>query len=429
MRTAAFAALDCRPHDRLGNRQHEADVARRMPPRVVAARARHSDARRPLTQLQDRVEAGLEPLLFTRQAGAILHRLLELLLQQVRILFAIDAEGQQEQPLFVGDLAVVDLPERDLLLVCPGGSPRPASEHEQVGQRISTEPVGTVQPGCHLAGGVKTGKRGRSGLGLDSKPAHRVVDSRRHLHRFLCDVDVGQPQELLVHRRQLFLDRRGAQVGDIEESTPMLRAAPRLDFLVDRPGHHVAGGELLLLRVVLEHEPLAIAVLQIAAFTPDRLGDQDAANPGRPDHAGRMELHHLRIEHLRPGVEAHGDAVAGAFPGVRGDFEDPAPAAGRQDDGLRSKGDEAAVDPVIAEGADHAVSLLEQSGQSDLHVDLDAELHHPVLQAADHFQPGAVAHVAQPSIGMRPKGALHNPPVGRAVEDRAVGLEFVDPVG
>jgi len=43
-------------------------------------------------QLEDAIEAGLERLFFTCQAGAVLHRLLKLLLQQVRILFAVAAE-------------------------------------------------------------------------------------------------------------------------------------------------------------------------------------------------------------------------------------------------------------------------------------------------------------------------------------------------
>ena len=208
----------------------------------------------------------------------------------------------------------------------------------------------------------------------------------------------------------------------------MLGAPACLDFLVDRSRHHVARGELFLFRVVLEHEPLALGILQIAALAADRLGDQDAAHPGWPDHAGRMELHHFRVEHLGPGVEAYGDAVAGAFPGVRGDLEDAAPAAGRQDDSLRAEGHEAPVDPVVADGAHHPLAILQQAGERHLHVYLDAELDHAILQAADHLQAGAIAHVAETPVRMRAKSALQDAAVRRPVEDRAVSLQLVHPV-
>ena len=141
-----------------------------------------------------------------------------------------------------------------------------------------------------------------------------------------------------------------------------------------------------------------------------------------------MELDHLGVEDLGAGVEAHADAVPGSLPGIRGDFVKTTPAAGRHDDGLGPDGDEGAVNPVVAKGADDPVTVLEQPGQRDLHMDLDAELDNAVLETADHFQPGAITDVAQSPVRVGAEGALQHSTVGGPIEDRAVGLELVDAV-
>ena len=75
-----LTTLDGRADDRLGNGQHETEVAGRMPSRVVAARAGYPDAGGPLPQLEDGVQTALETLLVAGQPRVLLHRLLELLL-------------------------------------------------------------------------------------------------------------------------------------------------------------------------------------------------------------------------------------------------------------------------------------------------------------------------------------------------------------
>src|ERR1700674_1462462 len=170
---------------------------------------------------------------------------------------------------------------------------------------------------------------------------------------------------------------------------------------------------------------MTLAVGQIAALATDGLGHQDPADPGRPDHPGGMELDHLRIEDLRPRLETHPDPVAGALPRARRDFINTAPTAGRHDHGFGLEGDEAPVNPVVAEGADHAVPLFQQPGERDLHVHLDAELDDAILQTADHFEPGAITDVAEPAVRMSAEGPLQDAAIGRPVEDRPVGLELV----
>src|ERR1700694_5305918 len=97
------------------------------------------DPGRPLAQLEDLVEAGLEGFLVTGQAGALLHRLLKLLLQQVGILFAGADKRQQQKLLLVSDLALVDRAEPNVALVCGRRGAGAASEDEQIRQRVSAQ--------------------------------------------------------------------------------------------------------------------------------------------------------------------------------------------------------------------------------------------------------------------------------------------------
>jgi hypothetical protein len=143
---------------------------------------------------------------------------------------------------------------------------------------------------------------------------------------------------------------------------------------------------------------------------------------------GGMELDHLGIEDLRPGVEPHADPITGALPGIRRDFVNAAPAAGRHDHRLAPEGDEATVNAVVAEGAHHPVAVLQQPGQCHFHMDLDAQLDDAILQAADHLQAGAITDMAQAPIRMGAKCPLQNPTVGRPVEDGPVGLQLVDAI-
>ena len=96
----------------------------------------------------------------------------------------------------------------------------------------------------------------------------------------------------------------------------------------------VGGLAPVVLRDVVEHEPPALAVAQDAAFAAHALGHQDAADAGRPDHAGGMELHELHVLQRGAGVVGQRLAVTGVFPAVAGDRVRPADAAGREHDGL-----------------------------------------------------------------------------------------------
>ena len=72
-----------------------------------------------------------------------------------------------------------------------------------------------------------------------------------------------------------------------------------------------------------------------AAFAAHAFGDENPHDAGRPDHAGRMELHELHVDQFRAGMIGQRLAVAGVFPGIAGDFVGSADAAGRQHDRFR----------------------------------------------------------------------------------------------
>ncbi|GAA3047029.1 hypothetical protein GCM10020000_28850 [Streptomyces olivoverticillatus] len=215
-------------------------------------------------------------------------------------------------------------------------------------------------PPSHLSGREQAGHPGRGGgVRVDLDAAHHVVAGGAHLHGLGGDVDVRELLELVVHRGQLAPDLLGGHPGgDVQEHPAVRGAAPGLDLGVDGAGHLVAREQLgraavvvgvgvpavalvlglgVLLpedvRDVVEHEPLALAVAQHPAVAAHGLGDQDALDGRRPDHARGVELHELHVDQARPGEQRQRVPVAGVLPGVRGDLEGLADAAGGQHHG------------------------------------------------------------------------------------------------
>ena len=62
-----------------------------------------------------------------------------------------------------------------------------------------------------------------------------------------------------------------------------------------------------------------------------------------------------------------------------------------------------------------------------LGVNVDALMNAVILQSADHFETGPVAHVRQPRITMPAEVALQDPAVLGAIENRAPGFQFMHP--
>ena len=221
----------------------------------------------------------------------------------------------------------------------------------------------------------------------------------------------------VVARRQL---RRPAMVG-LAALRQGVHPGPRL---------LVRGGVLVaaVLRQVAPHEALAVGVAQDAALAAHGLGDEQAAHAGRMDHAGRVELHELHVDELGAGPPGQRVAVAGGLPGVGGDGEGAARAAGGEDDGPGREGHRDAVRAPVADGADDAGRAHGQPRDDGLLVDLDADGHAAVLQRPDELQAGAVADVGEARVGVAAEGPLQDAPVPRAVEDGAPGLQLAHAV-
>ena len=105
----------------------------------------------------------------------------------------------------------------------------------------------------------------------------------------------------------------GEQFGRTARVLIALRVAPAFLFVVGGLG-------FVEIRNIVEHEALAFAVAQHAAFAAHAFGDQNAAHADGPDHAGGMELDELHVHQFGAGAIGQGVAVAGVFPTVAGDL-------------------------------------------------------------------------------------------------------------
>lgn len=251
----------------------------------------------------------------------------------------------------------------------------------------------------------------------------------------------------------------------------MRGAAAGLHLGVDGPRHLVARQQLgrtpvavrvlvpavaLLLRLgvllledvgdVVEHEPLALGVAQHPAVTAHGLGDEDALHRRGPDHAGRVELHELHVQQGRAREQGQRVAVARVLPGVGRGLEGLADPARREDDRRGLQHEEAAGLAFVAEGPRDPLpvggaAVLQDPGDRALLEDLEPGLVVPVLlevlllegddlllEGADQLQAGAVADVREARVLVPAEVALRDLPVGRAVEERAPGLQLPDPV-
>ncbi len=121
-------------------------------------------------------------------------------------------------------------------------------------------------------------------------------------------------------------------------------------------------------------------------------------------------------------------AIAGVLPGVGRHLVCLTRAAGSEHDRLRLEQQGLAALASVAEGADDAVSVLEQTGDSALHEHVDAFVHGVLLKSADHLQTRAVANVGEAVEAVTAERALADPAVLRAIEQRAPGLKLVDPL-
>ncbi len=96
---------------------------------------------------------------------------------------------------------------------------------------------------------------------------------------------------------------------------------------------------------------------------------------------------------------------------------------------LRLEDLEATALALVGEHAGDAIAVLEQRDHGVLHVHVDALMDAVILQGADHLEAGAIADVREARIAVPAEIALENAAVGRAIENRAPGLEFAHAIG
>src|SRR5207249_11782332 len=121
-------------------------------------------------------------------------------------------------------------------------------------------------------------------------------------------------------------------------------------------------------------------------------------------------------------------AIAGVFPGVRGDLPGLADTSGGQDSSLRLEYEDVAAFQAIGHGTRDALAVLQQARDRALHKHVDPLVHGVLLERAYHLQARAVADMGKPSVAMAAEVTLQDATVLRAVEERAPTLQFVNPV-
>ena len=274
-----------------------------------------------------------------------------------------------------------------------------------------------------LAGRVEARHDGAApDVGVDA--AHVVVRPGPDRDRLLDRVDARVVHRQLAGAVKDRVDLLGAEVGEVEQDAAV-DAAALVDLGLLRARDDVARGQLAGVRGVLEHEPVALGVSQVAALAAAALGDEDAVGLERR----RVKLHELHVlqRHARPPRHRH--AVAGAGVGVRRAAVHAPEAARRQDDRTRLDALDAAVDEVPGGEADAALAVHHEVEREPLLVDRDLRLHELLVEDVQEHVAGDVGRVARARGAAGPERALGDLAVGRAREDAAHVLELVDVAG
>src|SRR5256712_1284299 len=205
----------------------------------------------------------------------------------------------------------------------------PLAEHEAFAQAVRPKAVRAIDRDARgLADRVEAGQR-RLPRAVRRNATHDVMLTGAHRDRLVNRIEAHVLLPELADHPELLVDRRGAEVAQVEAEILPVRPVERaagLHLLDHRAREDVARPEFHLTRKVALHVPLAVFVSQVATFPASRLGDQDA----RPRQACRMELHHLHVLERNAGAVGEGHAVARLDEAVRGEFVHAAAAARRE---------------------------------------------------------------------------------------------------
>ena len=205
-------------------------------------------------------------------------------------------------------------------------------------------------------------------------------------------------------------------MAHVEVDVLVVDAAALLDFREFGARDDVAGGEFAVVGCVpvLEHEALALGVVEDAALPADALADE---HPCRGERRW-VELNHLHVLHRDAGAVRDGDAVTGVGDGVGRVVVRLAETAGRQNHAVAGAeaGDFAALDVPRDDAVAVALVGVVLVGDGDLAdvplvVDFDASFDHLLVQRVEHVVAGLGARVRRP----REREAAERPLADRAV--------------
>ncbi len=248
------------------------------------------------------------------------------------------------------------------------------------------------------AGGLAGGEQALQGAALaaliGAHPTHRIMLRRAHRDQLLRGVDTEKIIADLAHLAQPRLDVLAPQQADIQPQVfaeAGARRMPRRNMLLHAPRHHVARGELGLVRLVIGHETVPVAIEHQATIATAALGDQD---PGRK-YRGRMKLDGLHVAERRAaGLEGDRGPHALVDHRVGRDPVETPETAGGDAGRACHVGDQLAAGKIARNRAATAPALVDQRQRFHALVHRDPAGQRLVAHREQHRMPGAVGDIA-----------------------------------
>jgi hypothetical protein len=154
---AALGALEREARDGLRNDEQVAQLEHEIPARVEDPAARNPERRPASTQPPELRDRLLQVALHAKDPDEPLHHVLEVSLEPIGALAVLALERRGELADALAHLDRIDVRlGRVARGVGRGTGARPRPEHEQIGQRVSAEPVRAVHAARNLARGEQS---------------------------------------------------------------------------------------------------------------------------------------------------------------------------------------------------------------------------------------------------------------------------------
>ena len=245
---------------------------------------------------------------------------------------------------------------------------------------------------------------GSAGL-VGAHAAHGIVLGGPHGDKLVQRIDAQKVLADLVHLAQLGADVLLAKVPDVQPqvlAVGTLHALAGAHVLDHAARDHVARGQFRLVRLVVGHEAVFVAVQQGAAVATAAFGNQNVGGHG----ARGVKLHGFHVAEFRhAGIQRQRQARPFADDGVgRGAVDAPVPAGchqrGPREVGTQFAGAQAAHDGPVA-----GFAVVDQRDGFRPVVHGHAKLRGAVVHGVQHRVARAVGRVAGAPLGRAAEGA------------------------